>query len=167
MPRFKNKRNQTSLIILGIDPGLADAGFGVIKKQGNELTTLDYGNIKTKAGVSDQNRLAEIEGVLTKIIKKYHPDIMGVEKLFFCKNVKTAIAVGQARGVIMLCGGQNNLKVMEFTPLQVKQALTGYGQADKNQIQQMVKIILNLKQIPKPDDAADALAIAICCAHSI
>jgi crossover junction endodeoxyribonuclease RuvC len=167
MLRFKNKRSPTSLIILGIDPGLADAGFGVIKKRGRELTTLDYGNIKTKAGVSDQNRLAEIEEALTKIIKKYRPDIMGVEKLFFCKNVKTAIAVGQARGVIMLCGGQNNLKVMEFTPLQVKQALTGYGQADKNQIQQMVKIILNLKQIPRPDDAADALAIAICCAHSI
>ncbi|MFA5022294.1 MAG: crossover junction endodeoxyribonuclease RuvC [Patescibacteria group bacterium] len=160
-------KTQGQKIILGIDPGLADAGFGVIKKENNRLQVIDYGNIKTKAKVPDETRLTEIDQALTKLIKKYQPDVLGVEKLFFCKNIKTAMAVGQARGVIMLAGGKHGLKVLEYTPLQVKQALTGYGKADKKQIQQMVKIILGLKQIPKPDDAADALAIAICCANSI
>ncbi|MFA6410036.1 MAG: crossover junction endodeoxyribonuclease RuvC [Candidatus Buchananbacteria bacterium] len=163
----KETRKKKSAIILGIDPGLADTGFGVIKKEGSRLTMLDYGNIKTKAKIADEIRLAELNQALDKLIKKYQPEVLGVEKLFFAKNVKTAIAVGQARGVIMLCGGKNCLKVLEYTPLQVKQALTGYGKADKKQIQQMVKVVLSLKEIPKPDDAADALAIAICCANSI
>jgi len=160
------RSNSKNSIILGIDPGLADTGFCVKKKEGSKLVMVDYGNIKTKAKIPDETRLAQLNEALMKLIKKDRPQIMGVEKLFFCNNAKTAIAVGQARGVIMLCGGQSHLKILEFTPLQVKQALTGYGKADKNQIQQMVKVILGLKQIPRPDDAADALAIAVCCANS-
>ncbi|MFA6215735.1 MAG: crossover junction endodeoxyribonuclease RuvC [Patescibacteria group bacterium] len=154
-------------IILGIDPGLADTGFGIIEKLGSKLKMIDYGSIKTKAGEKSEQRLKEISESLNRLIKKYRPETMAVEKLFFCKNVKTAIAVGQARGVVILAAGQNQLKVVEFTPLQIKLALTSYGKASKKQVQQMVKIVLSLKQIPKPDDAADALAAAICCAHSI
>ena len=153
-------------IILGIDPGLADTGFGVIEKQGSNLKMIDYGNITTPAGQLNEKRLEEIHKKLNDLIKKYRPKTVGIEKLFFCKNTKTAIAVSQARGVIVLTAGQHKLIIKEFTPLQVKLTLTSYGQATKNQIQQMVKTILKLKEIPKPDDAADALAIAICCAHS-
>ncbi len=152
-------------IILGIDPGIADMGFGVIEKEGYKLKALDYGSIKTKSKLSDEVRLSQIKEELDKIFKKYKPDCVAVEKLFFCNNAKTAIAVGQARGVAMLCAGQNCLDVKEYTPLQVKIALTGYGKADKKQIQQMTKVVLNLKEIPKPDDAADALAIAVCGAN--
>jgi len=154
-------------IILGIDPGLADTGFGVIEKKGNILKMIDYGCIKTSAQTAPEKRLLEIHNDLNKLIKKYRPEIMGVEKLFFCKNVKTALSVGQARGIIILAGGKNKLTIKEFTPLQVKQGLTTYGKASKNQVQQMVKVVLNLKNIPKSDDAADALAVAICCANSI
>ena len=153
-------------IILGIDPGLADAGFGVIEKSNTGLKVLDLGVIKTKAKTPDQNRLLEIRSGLEEIIKRYRPNIIAVEKLFFAKNVKTALSVGQARGVIILSAGENQLELKEYTPLQVKQALTGYGQADKRQIKEMVKIILNLNSLPKSDDAADALAVAICCANS-
>ena len=168
MPKSKtqNLKPKTSILILGIDPGLADTGFGVIEKQGNILKAIDYGCIKTKAKTATEIRLTEIDQTLDQLIKKHRPDIIAVEQLFFCKNVKTALAVGQARGVIMLGAGKNKLKVYEFTPLQIKLALTGYGQASKEQVQDMVKIILNLKIAPKPDDAADALAAAICCAHS-
>lgn len=163
----KIKKSITCSIILGIDPGLADTGFGVIQKQGSKLKLVDYGCIKTSSKLAMENRLEEIYQSLAKLIKKYRPQIIAVEKLFFCKNVKTALAVGQARGVVILAAGQNNLPLYEFTPLQVKLALTSYGKADKNQVQQMVKIVLGLKQIPKPDDAADALAVAVCCANSI
>lgn len=160
--------NAKKIIILGIDPGLADTGFGVIAKQGSStnMEAIDFGHIKTKAGVPDEKRLLEIYISLNKIIKKYQPDIMAVEKLFFAKNVKTAMAVSQARGVIILAAGKNKLELVEPTPLQVKQAVTGYGRADKNQIKAMVKIILKLSSEPKSDDAADALAVAICCANS-
>jgi len=161
MPKFKQP-----ITILGIDPGLADTGFGLITKEGSKLKMVDFGTIKTKAKVPMERRLEEIYQSLTRLIKKYRPKLIGIEQLFFCKNVKTAMAVGQARGVILLVAGQNNLPIMEFTPLQVKMALTSYGQADKTQVQQMVKIVLGLKETPKPDDAADALAIAICCANS-
>ena len=154
-------------IILGIDPGLADTGFGVIVKTGAKFQVLDYGSIKTKAKVPDQDRLQTIHQSLAALIKKYRPEYIAVEKLFFAKNVKTALAVGQARGVVILCAGANCLKLEEYTPLQVKMAITGYGKADKNQVQQMVKVVLGLKDIPRPDDAADALAIAVCCANSI
>lgn len=161
MPTSKN-----ATIILGIDPGLADTGFGVISQEKGNLRMLDFGTIKTKAGLPDKQRLMEIHDGLTQLIKKYRPTVISVEKLFFCKNIKTAIAVGQARGVVILTAGQNNLEVLEFTPLQIKQATTGYGQASKQQIKSMVKTILKLSTIPKSDDAADALAAAICCSSS-
>lgn len=159
------KQNQN--IILGIDPGIADTGYGVVKKDGNNnLTCLAYGSIKTKAGLELPERLDVLNKELVKIIKKYKPERMSVEQLFFCKNVKTALVVGQARGVILLTAKQHKIQISEFTPLQIKQAVSTYGQASKTQVQKMVKIILNLEEIPKPDDAADALAAAICCTNS-
>lgn len=155
-----------STIILGIDPGIADTGFGVIKKEGGNLSCLAYGSIKTKAKTEMSERLEIINRTLAKLIKKYRPDLIAVEKLFFCKNVKTALAVGQARGVVLLTAGQNDLPISEFTPLEVKQAVASYGQAGKEQVQKMVKLLLNLSELPKPDDAADALAVAICAANS-
>jgi len=154
-------------VILGIDPGIADTGFGVIKKEkdGN-LKCLDYGTIKTSSKLDLPERLVILGGELGTIIKKYQPKIVGVEQLFFCKNVKTALTVGQARGVILYIIRQNNLPVLEFTPLQIKQAVSTYGQASKMQVQKMVKLLLNLDKIPKPDDAADALAVAICSVNS-
>lgn len=149
-------------IILGIDPGIADTGFGVIKNENNKLTCLNYGTIKTPAGMPLSERLVILHDELTKIIKKYQPDIAAVEELFFAKNAKTALIVGAARGVILLTIKQSSAVFKEFTPLQVKQAISTYGRADKLQVQKMVKMLLNLDQIPRPDDAADALAIAIC-----
>ena len=163
MPKSKSKK----IVILGIDPGLANTGFGIITKKGNDLELIDYGCITTKASMTTETRLMEIFEGLEKIIKKYKPDNMAVEELFFCKNVKSALAVGQARGVVVLFAGKNKLKLQEFTPLQIKMALTSYGRASKGQVQQMVKIILNLKKAPKPDHAADALAAAICGANSL
>lgn len=160
-------KSKKSLIILGVDPGLADTGFGLVLQEGNRLKMINYGTIKTKVKSPIEVRLKKIYYSLNKLIKKFKPKIIGVEKLFFCKNSKTAMAVGQARGVILLSAAQNNLAVKEFTPLEIKLALTSYGRAEKNQVQQMVRAILSLKQIPKPDDAADALAIAICCANSL
>lgn len=154
-------------IIMGIDPGLADTGFGFIEKDGTSLKVIDFGAIKTKADQDIESRLKELYDELLFLIKKYKPTQVAIEKLFFCKNVKTAIVVGQARGVAVLAVSNCNLKIKEFTPLQVKQAATGYGKADKRQIKEMVKIILNLKTLPKSDDAADALAIAICQANSL
>lgn len=164
MPAYRKSKKIT---ILGIDPGLANTGFGLIEKQGNSLTVLDYGCIKTQAKTLEGKRLLEINQALNELIEKYKPQIIAVEKLFFCKNVKTAIAVGQARGVVVLAAGQNSLDLVEFTPLQVKQALSGYGRASKKQIQAMVKVVLNLPQPPKSPDAADALAIAVCAANSL
>jgi len=159
-------KNVMSEIIIGIDPGIADTGFGVIKKdeKGN-LSCLDYGSIKTEAKTDMPDRLDILSGELTEKIKKYNPDLISVEQLFFCKNVKTALVVGQARGVVLLTARQNKVAVNEFTPLQIKQAVSSYGQASKGQVQKMVKLLLNLKEIPKPDDAADALAVAICAAN--
>jgi crossover junction endodeoxyribonuclease RuvC len=155
-------------IILGIDPGIADTGFGVIEKnQLRNLTCLTYGSIRTRARLSIDERLSILAKELKKLIKKYQPDLMAVEQLFFCKNVKTALVVGQARGVILLVAKQNRVPIMEFTPLQVKQAVSTYGQASKMQVQKMVKLLLNLDTIPRPDDAADALAIAICAGNSV
>lgn len=153
-------------IILGIDPGIADTGFGVIKEERGELSCLDYGSIVTKAKTPLPDRLEILYQELSSIIKKYQPDIIGVEDLFFCKNVKTALIVGQARGVVLLTAKLYNKPLAEFTPLQIKQAVSAYGKAGKKQVQEMVKLLLNLKEIPKPDDAADALAVAICTANS-
>ena len=153
--------------ILGIDPGIADTGYGLIEKdkKGN-LICLDYGSVKTSAKLDVPDRLEIINTELNKIIKKYKPDLVAVEQLFFCNNVKTAIVVGQARGVALLTIKQNNVNLVEFTPLQVKQAVSAYGKASKMQVQKMVKILLNLDDIPRPDDAADALAVAICASNS-
>lgn len=157
----------TTKIILGIDPGIADTGFGLIKIVNNKLTCLDYGSIKTSAKLPLADRLEIINLQLTKLIKKYRPDLIAIEELFFCNNAKTALIVGQARGVAVLTAKLNKIKSVEFTPYQVKQAVSTYGHAKKDQVQRMVKLILNLKELPKPDDAADALAIAICAVNSI
>ena len=153
-------------IILGIDPGIADTGFGVITSQKGELICLDYGSIKTSSKLNLAERLEIINLELTKLIKKYKPDLIAIEELFFCNNAKTALVVGQARGVVVLTAKLNKIKSVEFTPYQVKQAVSTYGHAKKDQVQRMVKIILNLKELPK-DDAADALAIAICAVNSV
>jgi len=153
------------MIILGIDPGTATTGYGVIKKD-NNLEMIDYGCIKTTTDYSTAERLNILDKELFKIIKKYKPEKIAVEDIFFFKNVKTAVKVSQARGVILARAAKTKMPIIEYTPLQIKQAVTSYGRADKNQVQQMVKLLLKLKQIPKPDDAADALAIAICCANS-
>lgn len=163
MPRSPKAKHS---IFLGIDPGLADTGFGIVEKKDGKLSMVDYGSIRTPADMANEQRLAIIQETLQKIIATYSPTLIGVEKLFFCKNITTAIAVGQARGVVLLTAYQAGLTLVEFTPLQIKSAVTGYGQATKQQMQQMVKTILKLKQTPQPDDAADALGIAICSAHS-
>ncbi len=152
--------DKKNLIILGIDPGLATTGYAFIKN-GARLEAIDYGVISTSSQQEFPIRLKFIYQSLNKLIKRYQPDVLVAEQLFFCKNVKTALLVGQARGVILLTAILNKLPVYEFTPLQVKQSVCGYGRAEKSQIQSMVKILLKLKSIPKPDDAADALAIAL------
>jgi crossover junction endodeoxyribonuclease RuvC len=150
------------MIILGVDPGTATTGYGLVKKEGAKYTLIDYGVILTPAKTELHDRLDTIFDELTEIIKEHNPDEVVVEELFFATNAKTAISVGQARGVILLAAKKQGKVIAEYTPLEVKMAITGYGQADKKQIQQMVKAILALKEIPKPDDAADALAIALC-----
>lgn len=153
------------MIILGIDPGTAIIGYGAIEG-GRKLKLIDYGCIKTTPDFSTAERLEKLHLELEKLIKKHKPDIVAVEDIFFFKNLKTAIKVSQARGVILLAIAQSKTRIAEYTPLQIKQAVACYGRAEKSQVQKMVKVILDLKEIPKPDDAADALAIAICCAHS-
>jgi crossover junction endodeoxyribonuclease RuvC len=154
------------LIVLGIDPGIAIVGFGVVDKQGSGLKPVQYGSIVTEAGLRTETRLKQIYDSMTHLIQKYEPDVMAIEKLFFNRNVTTAFTVGQARGVMLLAAEEANVAVAEYTPLQVKQAVVGYGAAEKHQVQEMVKMLLKLKDRPKPDDVADALAVAICHAHS-
>lgn len=153
------------MTILGIDPGTAAMGYGLIKKD-KKLNAITYGCIKTSADLSTPERLNKLYQELNLLIRKYKPDIVAVEDIFFFKNLKTVIKVSQARGVILLTAAKKKIKIMEFTPLQVKQAVACYGRADKVQVQKMVKTLLGLKYIPKPDDAADALAVAICCANT-
>ncbi len=153
------------MIILGLDPGTATTGYGLIRVLGNRFQMLEYGVITTPAGLEMEKRLEIIYDSLEILIDKWKPQQVAIEELFFNQNITTAITVGQARGVLLLCCAKHNLPVAEYTPLQVKQALVGYGRADKKQIQQMVKMFLNLAETPKPDDAADGLAIAICHAH--
>ena len=154
------------MIIIGVDPGYEIVGIGVIEYNGNKFSPLEYGAITTPAGMSTVERLKKIYDEMTLLIDKYSPDAVAIEELFFNSNQKTAINVAQARGVILVAVTNKNVPIFEYTPLQVKQSVTGYGRADKNQIQQMVKMLLNLNVIPKPDDAADGLALAICHAHS-
>ncbi len=153
------------MLILGIDPGLATVGYSIVDKQGNKFEVLDYGTITTTPDMETVDRLNKIYQEVKELVESYQPDAMAVEELFFNKNVKTAIAVGQARGVILLAGAKANLRVGEYTPLQIKQAVVGYGRAQKKQVQQMVQALLNLAELPRPDDAADALAVAICHGH--
>lgn len=153
--------------ILGIDPGTGIVGFGVIDVIKGNPNFVDAGVVTTPTHQPDSDRLMTIYDDLSQIIKLVKPNVLAVEKLFFIRNITTAMSVSQARGVILLLGKQQNLVIYEYTPLQIKQAVTGYGKADKSQVQEMVKAILKLPQIPKPDDAADALATAICCASSM
>ncbi|KLO21229.1 MULTISPECIES: crossover junction endodeoxyribonuclease RuvC [unclassified Marinitoga] len=148
--------------ILGIDPGYGRIGFGIIDKDGNNFKLVDFGVIETNKKSDLNSRLLEIFDGINDLILKYNPDESAVESLFFFKNVKTAIQVGEARGVILLTLQKNNIPIFEYTPYQVKQAITGYGRAEKGQIQRMLKVVFNLKKNPTPDDAADALAIAFC-----
>ncbi|KAB3527683.1 crossover junction endodeoxyribonuclease RuvC [Alkaliphilus serpentinus] len=154
------------MVVLGIDPGIAIMGVGVIHYEGNKFKPLYYGAIKTSSKDSTDNRLRNIYNQLLSLIEEFKPDAVVIEELFFNNNAKTAFLVGQARGVAILAASINNTKIYEYTPLQVKQGVVGYGRADKKQVQQMIKILLCLEEAPKPDDVADALAIAICHVHS-
>lgn len=154
------------MIILGIDPGYAIVGYGVLDYKNNHFTVVDYGAILTDAHTPFNMRLEKIYDDLTRIIEKYKPVAMSVEKLFYNNNAKTVIDVSQARGVIMLAAQKNGVQTYEYTPLQVKQSVVGYGRADKKQVQEMTRRILALEKVPKPDDTADALAMAICHAHA-
>jgi len=154
------------VIILGIDPGYAIVGVGVIEYTGNKFRPIAYDAITTHAKMATTLRLKTIYDDINYCLDKYKPDAVAIEELFFNNNAKTAIAVAQARGVLVVSATNRDIPVYEYTPLQIKQAVTGYGRADKQQVQQMVKMLLNLDAVPKPDDAADALAIAICHANS-
>jgi len=147
--------------ILGIDPGTGILGFGVIETTRGGIQLVDAGVIRTPVKEDDAVRLLTIYDELTELIADSKPTVMSVEKLFFARNVTTAMTVAQARGVVLLCSQQAGLSLFEYTPMQIKQAITGYGKADKKQMQEMVRVLLKLKEIPKPDDAADALAAAI------
>ena len=162
----EKKQFQSQETILGIDPGLASTGWGVIKKVKSKISIVNYGCITTSAGEIHAQRLKQIHNDLKKIIKKNNPNIIAIEQLFFAKNAKTALKVSEVCGAIHLTAALLKIPIIEFTPLQIKQALTGYGRADKNQIGQMVKQELRLKETPKPDHCADALATAITCAQT-
>lgn len=151
---------------MGIDPGTAIMGFGLIEKKGNKLTALNYGSWRTAAHTPLAERLLILYNNIEEFLANYHPDEVAVEELFFNRNTTTAMSVGHARGIVLLSAAKMGIPVFEYTPLQVKQAVVGYGKADKTQVQQMVKALLGLQEIPKPDDTADALAVAICHAHS-
>lgn len=152
--------------ILGIDPGYAIIGYGILDYQNSKFSVVDFGAITTPAGMDFNKRLELIFDEMMLIFLKYHPEAMAIEQLFYNTNAKTVIDVAQARGVIMLSAQKNNVPAYEYTPLQVKQSVVGYGRAEKKQVQEMTKIILHLDSIPKPDDTADALAMAVCHAHT-
>jgi len=155
-------------IIIGVDPGLASVGYGVVSRiQNNKFKCLGYGLIQTDHSLATTKRLEKIYNELGKLIKKHKPDILAVENVYFFKNLKTALPVSQAKGVILLTAAKNNIPIKEFTPLQVKMGVTGYGRAEKKQVQKMIQYLLSLKDIPEPDDAADALAVAVCCGRAL
>lgn len=154
------------LLVLGIDPGYAIVGYGVVQYHQNRFTPIAYGAVTTKAGVEFSARLDTIYQDVAEIMRRYRPEALAIEKLFFNTNTTTAIDVAQARGVILLAAHQNGIPVYEYTPPQVKQAVTGYGKAEKKQIQELTRRLLRLEKVPKPDDTADALAMAICHCHS-
>ena len=150
------------MIILGIDPGVATIGFGLVRAERNRNQLLRYGVITTPPGIPLSNRLLQISNDMEELIHAFHPDEMAVEELFFTKNITTGIAVAHGRGVILLAAEKLGVPVFEYTPMQVKQAVVGYGKAEKRQVMLMTQRLLHMKEIPKPDDAADALALAIC-----
>ena len=154
------------MVILGIDPGYAIVGYGFIRYEKNRYQVLNFGAITTPAGMDFTQRLKEIYEDLSLLCQKYKPEVLSIEKLFFNTNKKTAVDVAQARGVILLAAKMNNVEVREYTPLQVKQSVVGYGRAEKKQVQEMTKQLLGLSAVPKPDDTADALALALCHAHA-
>jgi crossover junction endodeoxyribonuclease RuvC len=152
--------------ILGIDPGTSLIGFGIIDTNGKSFQAVNFGGFKTRPNIKNSERVKIIYDFFDKLIKKFKPDKTAIESLFFFKNIKTAIKVSEIRGVLILTAVKNGVEVAEFTPLQIKQAVSGYGRAEKDQVQKMVRLILGLKTEPKPDDVADALALAICCANT-
>ena len=154
------------MIVLGIDPGTARLGYGVVAREGSALTMLDYGCIETVNDRPLAQRLLLIHDAIAALIREHRPGVVGVERLFFNKNVQTAFAVGQARGVVLLAAAEHGLPVFEYGPHEVKLAVTGYGRAPKEQVQRMVQLVLSMAELPHPDDAADALAVAICTAHA-
>ncbi|HID86461.1 MAG TPA: crossover junction endodeoxyribonuclease RuvC [Anaerolineae bacterium] len=154
------------MLILGIDPGTAITGYGLVAGDGDELALVGYGVITTPSGSPLPQRLRTLYRELTDLIARYRPTAVAIEELFFSRNVRTALAVGRARGIALLAAAEAGLPVHEYTPLQVKQAVVGYGRATKDQVQQMVRVLLGLDVVPQPDDAADAIAVAICHLHS-
>ena len=154
------------MIVLGIDPGTAATGYGIVERSGRRLRAVDYGCLETLPTQPPAQRLLEIHQAVTELIATHRPAMLGVERLFFNRNVQTAFAVGQARGVVLLAAAEAGLPVFEYGPHEVKMAVTGYGRADKAQVQRMVQVVLQMAVMPRPDDAADALAVAICLAHA-
>jgi crossover junction endodeoxyribonuclease RuvC len=154
------------LIVLGVDPGTAATGYGIVARNGTQLSALAYGLVETSAADALPQRLLAIRDGVRHLIDLYRPDLVAIERLFFNRNVQTAFAVGQARGVVMLAAAEAGLPVFEYAPHEVKMAVTGYGRAAKNDVQRMVKLVLGMADLPRPDDAADALAVAICLAHA-
>lgn len=154
------------MIIIGIDPGYAITGFGVLEYEGNHFKLIESGSIQTKAGIPLPTRIAKIYDDMNDLIEKYKPDAIAIEELFFNRNTTTAIGVAQGRGAVLIAAAKTATPIYEYTPLQVKQGVTGYGRADKKQVQMMVKTVLGLEKVPKLDDTTDAIAIGICHAHS-
>jgi crossover junction endodeoxyribonuclease RuvC len=154
------------MIVLGIDPGTAATGYGLVERTGSRLRAVDYGCLETTNALQLPERLMHIHQAIAELIETHRPVLLGVERLFFNRNVQTAFAVGQARGVVLLAAAQAGLPVFEYAPHEVKMAVTGYGRAGKDQVQRMVQAVLHMDVLPRPDDAADALAVAICLAHS-
>ena len=154
------------MIIFGIDPGIATVGYGFVEYEGNKFKLMQYGIVKTAAGLPLSQRLLEIANDIDALLQRFKPDAVAVEELFFNNNIKTGIHVAHGRGVVLLECRRMNCPIFEYTPLQVKQAVTGYGRAEKKQVMEMTRRILGLEKVPRPDDAADALALAICHGHS-
>ena len=159
--------NEAKKIILGIDPGIARMGYGLISLEDSNINHIAHGIIETDMNTPEHLRLGDIYKTLQSMVKQYNPHVIAVEDIFYFKNQKTLISVSQARGIVLLLAADNHKQCYSFTPLQVKQAVSGYGQADKKQVQTMVKTLLKLNEEPHPDDAADALAVAMCCASSL
>jgi len=152
--------------VLGVDPGTATTGFGLVEQESGKIRAVDYGCIRTSPDAPLPQRLHEVHARIQGIIRDFRPDVVAVEQVFFNKNARSALQVGQARGVVLLAANQTGLPVLEYTPLEVKMGVVGYGRASKRQIQSMIKVLLGLEDEPRPDDAADALAVALCCIHT-